>query len=67
MGWKSRNLCVNSQREYDPETDVELFNDTPSAWVDVEAGCFAVFFPEDAHAPGCGKGEFHKVVVKVSV
>ena len=67
MGWKSRNLCLNSERDYDPETDAELFSDTPSARVDVQPGCFAVFFPEDAHAPGCGKGEFHKVVVKVSV
>ncbi len=67
MGWKSRNLCVNSHSDYDPEIDAELFTDTSSAWVNVEPGCFAVFFPEDAHAPGCGKGEFHKVVVKVSV
>ena len=67
MGWKSKDLCVNSHSDYDPETDAELFSDTSSSWVDVEPGCFAVFFPEDAHAPGRGNGDFHKVVVKVAV
>ena len=49
------------------EHDAVLFNDTPSAWITLCPGDFAVFWLEDAHAPGGGEGEFHKVVVKVAV
>ena len=67
MGWKTYKLCENSEGGYDAETDAELFSDAPSAWITVSPGDFAIFFPEDAHAPGVGDGEFHKVVVKVAV
>lgn len=67
MGWKNHKFCKNSAGDYNPETDAELFGDTPSAWLTLTPGDFAVFFPEDAHAPGAGQREFHKVVVKVAV
>ncbi len=67
MGWKDLGLCKDSQAPYDPQADVELFNDTPSTWVTVSPGDFVIFFPEDAHAPAGGETEFHKVVVKVAV
>ena len=67
MGWKTCKLCENSEGGYDAEIDAELFSDAPSTWITVYPGDFAVFFPEDAHAPGVGEGEFHKVVVKVAV
>ena len=67
MGWKSCKLCKNSEGPYNPKIDAELFNDSPSAWIIVCPADFVVFFPEDAHAPGIGEGEFHKVVLKVAV
>ena len=67
MGWKDLKLCKDSQNPYDPQTDGELFADTPSTWVTVSPGDFAIFFPEDAHAPAGGENDFHKVVVKVAV
>jgi beta-galactosidase beta subunit len=33
----------------------------------VPAGHFAIFFPEDAHAPLAGEGHLVKAVVKVAV
>jgi beta-galactosidase beta subunit len=33
----------------------------------VPAGSFAIFFPDDAHAPLATTGEAHKLVVKVAV
>jgi len=36
-------------------------------WCPVPAGSFAVFFPEDAHAPMVSDGEVHKVILKVAV
>ena len=67
MGWKNLSRCTLSQGPYDSDTDAEMFVDTPDTWLKVGAGSLAVFFPEDAHAPGAGDGEFHKVVAKIRV
>ena len=67
IGWKSLPLCAAPEGEYDAETDVQLFADAPDAWMAVGSGAFAVFYPEDAHAPMVSDGELHKVVVKVLV
>ena len=67
MGWKSLKQCEIRQSDYDPQEDAELFSDHPNSWIRVAAGELAIFFPEDAHAPGAGEGEFHKIVVKVKV
>ncbi len=65
MGWKSLGHCEIRQSDYDPQEDAELFSDPPDSWIKVARGELAIFFPEDAHAPGAGEGEFHKIVVKV--
>jgi len=67
MGWKSRSLCLRPEGAYDPEKDVEFYAEAPETWVAVGPGAFAVFFPEDAHAPLIGCGELRKVVVKVAL
>ncbi len=67
MGWRSRSRCTKPDVEYDVEKDVEFFADPPDAWTAVGEGAFAVFFPEDAHAPLVGTGDLHKIVVKVAV
>jgi len=67
MGWKNYSTCRNSAGPYDPEKDFELLDDSSTAWITVCPGDFVIFFPEDAHAPAAGDGEFHKVVVKVAV
>jgi biofilm protein TabA len=66
MGWRSRLQCGTPSADYDAERDLEFFADRPSSWVTVKAGEFAVFFPEDAHAPLAGSGEIVKVVLKVA-
>ncbi|MBN1348843.1 YhcH/YjgK/YiaL family protein [candidate division KSB1 bacterium] len=67
MGWRSKPLCKQTNAVYDPEKDIEFFDDKPETWIAVGRKTFAVFFPEDAHAPLTGSGEVHKVVVKVKV
>ena len=67
MGWKPRSRCTSPDVPYDADADIEFFADPPDAWVAVDAGAFAVFFPGDAHAPLVGESEIHKVVVKVAV
>jgi YhcH/YjgK/YiaL family protein len=65
MGWKPLALCEPPATEYDPETDLRFFADTPDAWVTVKSGAFAIFYPEDAHMPLISSGRIHKVVVKI--
>lgn len=67
MGWRPKSLCRLPAGAYDPEDDIQFFADTPTGRQEVAADMFAVFFPEDAHQPLIGKGQIHKVVVKVAV
>ena len=66
MGWKSRSACMVPVSDYDPEKDVQCFEDRPDTWVQVHSGQLAVFFPEDAHAPMISPGLLHKVVIKIA-
>ena len=65
IGWKSLPLCTTPEGEYDPDGDGQVLADAPDAWIAVGPGAFAIFFPQDAHAPMVSDGELHKVVVKV--
>jgi len=67
MGWRPRSLCQQPTEEYDPETDLQFFNDEPEIWLPTHPGFFAIFFPEDAHMPLISSGLIHKVVVKIAV
>jgi YhcH/YjgK/YiaL family protein len=71
MGWKSLVSCKTPAGAYDPERDLQFFEDAPDAWIDVAAGRFAIFFPEDAHMPlisfrQARSEQIHKVVVKIA-
>lgn len=67
MGWTYINDCQQPVDAFNTERDVILFNDTPAAWFAVPPGKFAIFMPEDAHAPLAGKGPLHKAVAKIAV
>jgi YhcH/YjgK/YiaL family protein len=67
MGWKPLAACKEIRTEYNADKDVLFFKDEPESWTEVPAGSFAIFFPEDAHAPMAGQGIIHKVVIKVAV
>jgi biofilm protein TabA len=65
MGWKPRASCHLKHGDYDSENDVEFFQEDPDMWLEIQAGMFVIFFPEDAHMPQIGSGRIHKVVVKI--
>lgn len=67
IGWSPLASCESPDEAFDDERDVGLFDDTPSAWLRVPPGSFAIFFPEDAHAPLAGRGALVKAVVKIAV
>lgn len=69
--WTPLSAITETTQPYADEKDVALFA-TPARFtaLNLQAGEFAIFFPEDAHAPGIeleGVGEVRKVVIKVSV
>ena len=58
---------VEVQEDYNEEKDITFFADTPTTYIQVQPGEFAIFFPEDGHAPGIAEGNFKKVIVKVRI
>ncbi len=65
MGWRSRSDCHMPKSTFDSDKDIVFFDDRPLTYFDVPAGSFAIFFPEDCHAPMIGEGVIKKVVFKV--
>jgi len=66
MGWSPIAAC-REPLPFDAAKDVGFYSDTPASWVIVPVGSFAVFFPEDVHAPLAGSGKVKKAVVKIAV
>ncbi len=67
LGWKPRASCKEQKGEYNPEKDVAFYNDKPDTFFDLRDGQFAIFYPEDVHAPMIGEGLIKKIVIKVKL
>ena len=67
FGWKPRNKCFLQKGAYNPEKDVRFFADQPDMYFQLTENQFAIFFPEDVHAPMIGNGEIKKMVVKIKI
>lgn len=67
LAWKPRENCTELKGEYNPAKDVSFYRDTPDMFFQLRDGQFAIFFPEDVHAPMIGAGEIKKMVVKVKI
>ena len=46
---------------------VIFYSDKPDTYFQFKAGQFAIFYPEDVHAPMIGEGPIKKLVVKVKL
>jgi len=67
LGWKPRSKSVSPKEDYNAEKDVTFFNDQMDTYFELSAGQFAIFYPEDVHAPMIGEGPVKKLVVKVKI
>ncbi|HEX8315622.1 MAG TPA: YhcH/YjgK/YiaL family protein [Flavisolibacter sp.] len=67
IGWKPREDCTSPKGDYNPEKDVQFYNDQPDMFFGLTNGQFAIFFPEDVHAPMIGDAEIKKLVIKVKI
>jgi biofilm protein TabA len=67
FGWKPRKDCQQPKGELNEEKDVIFYADEPDTYFTLKAGQFAIFYPEDVHAPMIGEGAIKKVVIKVKL
>jgi YhcH/YjgK/YiaL family protein len=51
IGWRPTPTCVEVDTPFHEENDYAFYTDPSEAWFTVDAGRFAIFYPEDAHAP----------------
>lgn len=66
FGWQARER-LQEPGSYDPANDITFYGDAPAFYFPLEKGRFAIFFPEDGHAPCIGTGIIKKLVVKVKL
>ena len=65
IGWRPRSKCSSLKGEYNAEKDVLFYNEAPDMHFTLNDNQFAIFFPEDVHAPMISEGVVKKMVVKV--
>jgi len=67
IGWSPASECRAALGAFDAAKDIGKFDDAPRTWVTVPPGTFAIFFPEDGHAPLGAQGPLRKLIAKVAV
>ncbi len=67
IGWKPRGTCVSQRGDYNTEKDVLFYDDAPDMYFGLTDNQFAVFYPEDVHAPMIGNGVIKKLVIKIKL
>ncbi len=65
FGWSDRKDLKQPIGEFDPQKDIQFFDDEPQTYYTLRPGQFTVLFPEDGHAPMVGEGSVRKIIVKV--
>ena len=67
IGWKAASELQTVLQPYDAEKDVAFSDDMPTSFCTLQPGQFAIFFPEDGHAPGITQGAIRKIIAKIAV
>lgn len=67
IGWAPTENLRNVTEPYDEEKDVAFYGDSAQAVINVQKKQFAIFFPEDAHAPNVGVGNYRKLCIKIKI
>jgi biofilm protein TabA len=67
IGWRAVADCREVETSYDEARDIAFYRDAAETWLTLPPGVFAVFFPDDAHAPLAGHGSVLKAIVKVAL
>lgn len=70
MGYGLLKDYSEIEKSYDNKKDVEFLNGEKFNFIDVEAGNFVIFYPNDVHAPMLASDkpmDIKKVIVKVAI
>lgn len=65
MGYTPGKDCVPANAPYNAEKDITFFEGLAESYIPVKPGMFAIFFPQDGHAPGVSETGVKKIIVKV--
>lgn len=65
FGWTPAEKLSKPRTAYSAERDIQFWNDTHAVRFTLHTGEFAVFTPDDAHAPLIGSGTVRKCIIKV--
>lgn len=65
MGYTAAKDCVPANAPYSAEKDITFFEGPAESYIAIKPGMFAIFFPQDGHAPGITPDGVKKVIVKV--
>lgn len=67
IGWKFFDKKFKVLKKYNTKKDISFYSNTPDTFINLKKGEFAIFFPEDTHAPLCCDNIVKKCVVKIPV
>lgn len=67
IAWCDRNMCKLPLGEFDTDKDIIFYNDNPTNYITLKPRTFAIFYPNDCHAPLIGSGMIKKLVFKVAL
>lgn len=65
MGYTAAKDCIPADALYNAEKDITFFEGLAESYIAVKPGMFAIFFPQDGHAPGITPDGVKKIIVKV--
>ncbi|MCI1648577.1 MAG: YhcH/YjgK/YiaL family protein [Bacteroides sp.] len=65
MGYTPAKDCTLIETPYSIEKDITFFKGMAQDYITIKPGMFAIFFPQDGHAPGISPNGVKKVIVKV--
>lgn len=65
MGYTAAKDCLPTDAPYSVEKDITFFDGLADSYIPVKPGMFAIFFPQDGHAPGISPEGVKKIIVKV--
>ena len=67
FGWSPRHTLCKVRKQFDADSDVALYDDTPQTFYTMRKGEFCILLPQDGHAPMLGSGNVKKIIVKVKL
>lgn len=65
MGYMPAKDCLPTDAPYDESNDITFFESAITNYITITPGMFAIFFPQDGHAPAISPNGVKKIIVKV--